>query len=325
MKKTLWTILTLMNLVLSAPAAMAAGGRSDGGGDICEDRIKVIRDDLKAWIQKGGSAGLILPEEISAQQYANQMLSAIDSAKIACIGPSDSGYPVAIEGTPKVCKFHKDWFSKQITCDFSKFLTMSESDQYVLIHHEFAGLSGFELPNKDDSHYEISNQISGYLAEQVVKKLVVKMSNGSGTLLPSDQLDLYKHAIIQSFRYSSRLSCDLISGGVNYGADETLSEGIARKAAIMIAVAQSAILDKTGPLPRFIFNGPFAWSSDDKGGYAYYKHVKEEVIVTVAADFKTVVSVQWTELRDDRQRDSGDLLHPVISSGFLPTSVTLCK
>ena len=51
---------------------------------------------------------------------------------------------------------------------------MDESKQYELIHHEFAGLANFERPQGDDSDYAISNQLSGFLVDEIVKKLAVK-------------------------------------------------------------------------------------------------------------------------------------------------------
>jgi hypothetical protein len=42
------------------------------------------------------------------------------------------------------------------------------------VHHEFAGLAAIEPPIGDESQYLVSNQISGYLVNQVVKKLAVK-------------------------------------------------------------------------------------------------------------------------------------------------------
>ncbi len=167
--------LISMALAGSISAAFAAeGGHSGGGGDICEDRIKVIRDDLKSWIHKGGAQGLALSSGMSIDQYSSLMSDQIKSAQIKCVGSSDIDYPVTINGTPKVCKFSSSAKGAQITCDYVKFLATSESDQYVLIHHEYAGLAGIEVPNKDDSHYEISNQISGYLEDRVMKRLAVK-------------------------------------------------------------------------------------------------------------------------------------------------------
>jgi hypothetical protein len=160
---------------------MAASEGVHGGGDLCEDRIKLIRDDLKSWIYKGGAQSLSLPQGTSEVQYADLMLDEMRTARVVCVGAGDAGYPVAIGSTPKVCKFSTDPTGALITCDYVKFLATNESDQYVLIHHEYAGLAGIEVPHQDDSRYEVSNQISGYLEEQIVKKLVVR---------PGDQPEL---------------------------------------------------------------------------------------------------------------------------------------
>jgi hypothetical protein len=101
------------------------------------------------------------------------MFAQLEGANIRCVGPTDPGFPVTVNGTPKVCRFDQV-SGGQITCDFLKFNATGESDQYVLIHHEFAGLARVELPNQADSYYEISNQISGYLQDVVVKRLAVK-------------------------------------------------------------------------------------------------------------------------------------------------------
>jgi hypothetical protein len=57
---------------------------------------------------------------------------------------------------------------------------MTGSDQYVQIHHEFAGLAGLENPNNDDSNYGISNQIVSSTSESTSTKLVVKDDSPSG-------------------------------------------------------------------------------------------------------------------------------------------------
>ncbi|MDG0817191.1 hypothetical protein [Bdellovibrio svalbardensis] len=149
------------------------GGMNSGGGDLCEDRIQVIREDLRKWILDGGPNGLKLPGGLTVAQYSDQMMAQIDSAKISCVGPNDRGFPIMIGKTPKVCRFDQA-DRGSITCDLSKFNATNESDQYVLIHHEYAGLAQIELPDQADSKYDTSNQISGFLEDVTIKKLVVK-------------------------------------------------------------------------------------------------------------------------------------------------------
>jgi hypothetical protein len=167
-------ILVLVFVVFPALSAWATGHDQGGGGDLCEDRIKIIRDDFRQWIAKGGANALQLPLPLTVDQYSSSMLGQMAITKIRCVSNGDAGYPVEVNGTAKTCRF--DFYGGQslITCDFSKFQSIDESSQYSLIHHEYAGLAGIEVPNGDDSLYSVSNQISGFLEDQIVKKLVVK-------------------------------------------------------------------------------------------------------------------------------------------------------
>lgn len=182
-------------------SAKEGGAGVHGGGDICEDRIQQIRDDLKSWIDQGGAQSLALPQSIPADRYAELMLNQLKSARVKCVSAGDTGYPVTIGNTPKVCKFSIDQTGSQITCDYVKFLATGESDQYVLIHHEYAGLAGVELPDQNVSRYEISNQISAHLEEQIVKKLAVKpiafeLKLGSRVVIDDNQFETKSARII---------------------------------------------------------------------------------------------------------------------------------
>jgi hypothetical protein len=169
------SLLVFLAMIATQPiSAHSGGGATVGGGDLCEDRIKIIRDDLLKWIHQGGPDALNLPPGVSVKHYRDEMVQAIRKTKIQCVGPRDRGYPVKVDGTPKTCRFDKGANETRITCDVKKFSSLSESDQYVLIHHEYAGLSGIEPPHGDDSRYEVSNQISDFLVDKQVKMLAVK-------------------------------------------------------------------------------------------------------------------------------------------------------
>ena len=165
MKKNGSRLFILMTISFLSLRAMA-GSEGRGGGDICEDRIKIVRDDIKNWIIRGRAIALKLPKNLSTAQYKEKMLTQIERAKVKCVGQGDAGYPVEVSGTPKVCRFDKKNDLSQITCDFNKFQKMTASDQYVLIHHEYAGLAEVEQPDDDSSNYEISNQIEVYFGNQ---------------------------------------------------------------------------------------------------------------------------------------------------------------
>ena len=155
-----------------------AGPGASGGGDACEDRIKVIRDDLKAWISNGGSAGLKLPQTVTLHQYNTSMPDFIGRAQVSCTDRA-----VKIGSADKTCRFF--WNSSgipQIECNRTAFVNETkEDDQYVLVHHEYAGLAGFEVTDGEDSKYPISNQITTFLENQVIKRLVVKSPGAQAT------------------------------------------------------------------------------------------------------------------------------------------------
>jgi hypothetical protein len=161
------------------------GGEEGNGGDMCEDRIKEIRDDLKTWIIKDGSRGLKLPADVSLASYNSKMLNVISRAKISC-----GADPIFIGRAEKTCKNFIDSNGQEsIQCNFDRVLKTPESDQYVLIHHEYAGLAGFEVNNEEDSNYGISNQISGFLEDQVIKRLVVRPVEAGGLCDESNPID----------------------------------------------------------------------------------------------------------------------------------------
>lgn len=196
-------LLNSMVLLLLSSKIFASGSSVRGGGDPCEDGIKVIRNDLNSWITRGGSQYLELPSMVTFQQYSARMQEQIAIAKVRCVSPGNSGYPVEINGTAKVCRFDVANNDSQITCDFSKFQSLTESEQYVLIHHEYAGLAGIEPSNGDDSNYQISNQISAFLESVQVKKLVVKRPMKE--LKGNEALVMAKG--ILSFLISSKYKC----------------------------------------------------------------------------------------------------------------------
>lgn len=161
--------LTAFALTLLSMNTALAGHSEGNGGDVCENRIKLIREDLSSWILRGGGDTLRLPPTTSAATYADLILANVKEASVSCVDQE-----LVVGGNSKTCVNFVDTSGKKIVCNLSRFQTTSESDQYVLIHHEYAGLSGLEITTQGESDYSISNQISGSLEDQVVKKLVVR-------------------------------------------------------------------------------------------------------------------------------------------------------
>lgn len=146
-------------IVLFLIATAAHAGKDRGGGDICENRIKVVSQELKLWIQSGALAVLDFPLGISMQAYSQRMLSKISTTTIKCVSRGDEGFPVTFEGIPKTCIFDEHAGEGEITCDYNKFLTLPGIDQRALVHHEYAGLARLESPNGSDSNYELTNLV----------------------------------------------------------------------------------------------------------------------------------------------------------------------
>ena len=153
-------------------------GREGGGGDVsCEDRFKIIRDDIKKWISDGGSAALTLPPDVTSQQYDAAMLENIGRAQVSC-----TDEPVKIGKAEKTCKFFwDDSNAPNILCNRTLFVKETKGDdQYVQVHHEYAGLANLEAPDGEGSKYPISNQITEFFENKVSRHLAVK---GKGKLV----------------------------------------------------------------------------------------------------------------------------------------------
>jgi len=181
-----FTALTFSN---SLSAANMTGSDSGGGGDASEVRVNEIRSDILEWIKKGGAKALTLPSRISYDEYVLKM-SDILTAKKVVIGFVESDdqkndeLKVNVKGTPKTCRgfYSTTDFKPHILCNISRFEATSDSDQYALIHHEYAGLVKVESNEGAASDYEISSQLTDSLTHQTVLKLAVKEEGPTGRL-----------------------------------------------------------------------------------------------------------------------------------------------
>lgn len=162
--------LVFLITLLISQISNAQIDRKGNGGDVCENKFKIIRDDIRNWINEGGSTGLVLPATVKLSQYNSEMLNKITKAQVSCVDEA-----VKIRATEKTCiNFSEIDGSLKIVCNRNRFLSATDDDQYVLVHHEYAGLAGFEVNSGVSSDYAISNQLSQYLQDVVVKKLGIK-------------------------------------------------------------------------------------------------------------------------------------------------------
>lgn len=178
-------LVLALSIFVSAASAMVDGQDRGNGGDLCELRFNNVRDDIRSWIQKGGSKGLQLPSNLSLDQYNSDMLEQIDNAQVSCTEDK-----VMIGAAEKTCiNFLDEKGQAKIKCNLKRFLDSEDSAQYVLVHHEYAGLAGFEVNTDEESDYRISNQISGYLETEESQKLVIKPPVSQMCNLLSSDLD----------------------------------------------------------------------------------------------------------------------------------------
>ena len=157
-------VLALAGMMWSAPGFAHGAGN---GGDACELRIHNIREDLKKWIADGGATHLKLPATLDADAYKKKITDAITDAEVSCT--SDK---LTLKGAEKTC-LNSVGGAVKITCNRDAFNATQESEQYVLIHHEYAGIAGIEVNAGAASDYLISKQLTSFLKDTVVKKLVI--------------------------------------------------------------------------------------------------------------------------------------------------------
>lgn len=161
-------ILPFLFTILGSLTSQA--DRIGNGGDVCESRIQTIRNDISAWITKNGSAALKLPKGLPLAQFNTSMMNAFTKTSVACVDEN-----LFVGAAEKTCKNMITQFGKSlIQCNYARFMATTETEQYMLIHHEYAGVAGFEVNSGEESDYAISRQITGYLQDQVVKRLVVR-------------------------------------------------------------------------------------------------------------------------------------------------------
>lgn len=166
-------------VLLSTP--IFAGTESGGGGDASEERVNEIRSDLLSWLKSGGAKGLVLPAELSYEEYYSEMKDILGPQKVV-VGFVES--EVLVDSVAKTCRGYisKNDSRPHILCNIARFKNTTEADQYKLIHHEFAGLALVEKNEGAASDYSISSQITDFLTRQTVLRLAVKRKAINGNL-----------------------------------------------------------------------------------------------------------------------------------------------
>lgn len=207
--------LFLILVLTSLPAFAQSDSKGGGGGDECESRFKEITVDLRDWILRGGSKQLVLTPPLTLEEYEEKFVQltsdiidqAAGATQIECTSER-----VFVNGIEKTCRWSRNNERAKIVCNQQRFLIGQQNDdtglqkadaQYQLVHHEYAGILGFELNRNDSSSYAISNQIVASLENQLVRKLAIKTSStGTGMLVPEGAI-ISKSDQFKSIEFSS--------------------------------------------------------------------------------------------------------------------------
>lgn len=174
-------VLTSTIFLVSTAHAAKKGTETGGGGDASEERVNEIRKDILSWLDTDGPKNLLLPYDLTFSSYISKMKDILEPKKviIGFIEKDDElndELKVSVDGVPKTCRgFISEATSEpHIICNIARFKMNSESEQYKLIHHEYAGLAGVEKNSGAASDYRISSQLTDFLAKQTILKLAVK-------------------------------------------------------------------------------------------------------------------------------------------------------
>ena len=170
---------------LTYPAPAQAADKVLNGGDACERRFIEVRDDLTAWIQKGGARALSFAKGQGSEAYGAAMLGAMARARVSCTADT-----LRVGASEKVCVNESDSSGNaRIVCQRDAYLALSVNEQYRLTHHEYAGLAGFETNEGETSNYELSDQLTGYLDSYLTQRLTVKSDQNAGDAIDSNFKD----------------------------------------------------------------------------------------------------------------------------------------
>lgn len=141
--------------------------------ELCEDWLRLAKQKIENWIiQSQSSQELQLPAGLSFSEYQKNMLTAIRSSVLRCrIEPQKLG------DIEKSCWNNGQREGGQIRCNMGKIFRLPSPQRYELLHHEYAGLAGFEISQGVTSNYFISRQIPQFFVD-------IMGSNGSTDWIP---------------------------------------------------------------------------------------------------------------------------------------------
>jgi len=163
-------LLAMTGFITNNSVLAESGDRGGNGGDECEREILNIRDEIMRWVLSEGPNSLDVSESnITHKEYRDEMISAMLTTKVSCT--SDKVY---IGTAEKTCKNYFSDGADRILCNIDGFNKTKDEKKYNHIHHEYAGVAGFEVNNnEEESNYLLTNQLSKDMVEDVVIRLAI--------------------------------------------------------------------------------------------------------------------------------------------------------
>lgn len=149
----------------------AYGDRTQNGGDPCEKRLRPLQDEIKSWLLRYDEEFLKLPGDLEHGVYRSAMFEALNNTELSCSLDNQK-----ILKSEKTCiNTNYEDGTSVLECDIRKVKASSDEELLELMHHEAAGVAGFETnKGKSKSDYFITNQLSGYYEKVTVTKLAIR-------------------------------------------------------------------------------------------------------------------------------------------------------
>ncbi|MGK5084244.1 hypothetical protein WDW37_13190 [Bdellovibrionota bacterium FG-1] len=291
-----FVILTLLNLYSLTAHAAKEGGVSGGGGDASEVRVNDIRADILKWIGEGGAETLKLPSGITRESYRAGMEKfltphAVVIGFVTTAQETLSSNPegkVNVSGLAKTCRgfVSSEDQLPHILCNAERFAANSESQQYQLIHHEFAGLAGLEQNIGASSDYQLSRQLTDFLVPQTVLRLAVKRNIPAAPYIPEGASETDKAFLGLQGSYTK------IAGAGNCPlAFEIEAHGGGKwdKALLNVRTPQSRAFFDEGEFHQETYESSYEW----KPLYSAYSKHKIETYLNPKAGYVVHTNVEF--------------------------------
>lgn len=211
-------LITLTTLIISQ--SLFAGNEKGNGGDTCEIKLQSQNEKIKSMLINNEIKNLKMPKGLSFLEYKKRMIEEANKVIFSC-----SKKTIKLGSTEKTCLNYKDNQNQsRIECNLDRFLSITKSEQFKLVHHELAGLANLESNLGDErSNYFITNQLPlnwainySFMANNSIKNDDGSCSPSSLHLLQTEDVLIIQDVINGTFVF--KLSADEVKKFENLGS-----------------------------------------------------------------------------------------------------------